>query len=434
MTIIQRKRYLDKLIALRDNGQVKIITGIRRCGKSFLLNTLYRDYLIKQGVAPEQIIFLDLDDIQNHTYRNPIKLDQHVREMIKDNNKRYYILIDEIQKVRRIPNPDLPNEPDEKIGFVDVLNGLKNLPNADIYVTGSNSKMLSSDIVTEFRGRGDLIRLSPLTYDEFYDAYQEDKHRAWREFITYGGMPKIVLLTSHEEKSQYLADLFNLIYLTDVIERNNLKANIDVLDDLLNIVSSAVGSLTNPSRLANTFEIVKHLKIKNETLSHYLDCFIEAFILNKSFRYDIKGRAYMDTPLKYYFTDIGLRNVKINFRQQEENHMMENVLYNELKARGFSIDVGVVPYRWKDQEGKMRQSLLEVDFVVNKAEKRYYIQSALTVAEEDKRQQEVNSLNRIDDSYTKIVIVKDGILPWTDDRGVQYIAIEDFLLEKINEL
>lgn len=434
MTIIQRKRYLDKLIALRDNGQVKIITGIRRCGKSFLLNTLYRDYLIKQGVAPEQIIFLDLDDIQNHTYRNPIKLDQHVREMIKDNNKRYYILIDEIQKVRRIPNPDLPNEPDEKIGFVDVLNGLKNLPNADICVTGSNSKMLSSDIVTEFRGRGDLIRLSPLTYDEFYDAYQEDKHRAWREFITYGGMPKIVLLTSHEEKSQYLADLFNLIYLTDVIERNNLKANIDVLDDLLNIVSSAVGSLTNPSRLANTFESVKHLKIKNETLSHYLDCFIEAFILNKSFRYDIKGRAYMDTPLKYYFTDIGLRNVKINFRQQEENHMMENVLYNELKARGFSIDVGVVPYRWKDQEGKMRQSLLEVDFVVNKAEKRYYIQSALTVAEEDKRQQEVNSLNRIDDSYTKIVIVKDGILPWTDDRGVQYIAIEDFLLEKINEL
>ncbi len=434
MTKIQRKRCLDKLIALRDNGQVKIITGIRRCGKSFLLNTLYRDYLIKQGIAPEQIIFLDLDDMQNHMYRNPIKLDKHVRNLIKESNKHYYILLDEIQKVRRIPNPDLPNEPDEKIGFVDVLNGLKNLPNADIYVTGSNSKMLSSDIATEFRGRGDLIQLSPLTYDEFYDAYQGDKHHAWREFITYGGMPKVVLLTSHEEKSQYLADLFNLIYLTDVIERNNLKANIDVLDDLLNIVSSAVGSLTNPSRLANTFESVKHLKIKNETLSRYLDCFIEAFILNKSFRYDIKGRAYMDTPLKYYFTDIGLRNVKINFRQQEENHMMENVLYNELKARGFSIDVGVVPYRWKDQEGKMRQSLLEVDFVVNKAEKRYYIQSALTVAEEDKRQQEVNSLNRIDDSYTKIVIVKDGILPWTDDRGVQYISIEDFLLEKINEL
>jgi len=353
---------------------------------------------------------------------------------MKDNNLRYYVLLDEIQKVRSIVNPNLPDNSDEKIGFVDVLNGMKNIPNADVYVTGSNSKMLSSDVATEFRGRGDVIQLSPLTYDEFFEAYEGDKHGAWREFFTYGGMPGVMSLASHEDKAQYLADLFRLIYLADVVERNNIKADIDVLDHLLNIVSSSVGSLTNPSRLSNTFGTIKHLKIKNETISGYLDCFIDAFILSKAFRYDIKGRSHIETPLKYYFGDIGLRNAKINFRQQEENHIMENVLFNELKARGFSIDIGMINHRWKDKEDKMRQTQLEVDFVVNKAEKRYYIQSALTVADEDKRRQEVNSLNRIDDSYTKMVIVKDDILPWTDERGIQYINIEDFLLKTINEL
>lgn len=434
MAIIKRQRYIDKLIRLRNNGQVKIITGIRRCGKSFLLNTLYRDYLLTHGVTSEQIIFLDLDDIQNNRYRNPLELDRYIRSVMKDNNLRYYVLLDEIQKVRSILNPNLPDDSDEKIGFVDVLNGMKNIPNADVYVTGSNSKMLSSDVATEFRGRGDVIQLSPLTYDEFFEAYEGDKHGAHREFFTYGGMPKVMSLASHEDKAQYLADLFRLIYLADVVERNNIKADIDVLDDLLNIVSSSVGSLTNPSRLSNTFGTIKHLKIKNETISGYLDCFIDAFILSKAFRYDIKGRSYIETPLKYYFGDIGLRNAKINFRQQEENHIMENVLFNELKARGFSIDVGMINHRWKDVEDKMRQTQLEVDFVVNKAEKRYYIQSALTVADEDKRRQEVNSLNRIDDSYTKMVIVKDDILPWTDERGIQYINIEDFLLKTINEM
>lgn len=434
MAIIKRQRYIDKLIRLRNNGQVKIITGIRRCGKSFLLNTLYRDYLLTHGVTSEQIIFLDLDDIQNNRYRNPLELDRYIRSVMKDNNLRYYVLLDEIQKVRSIVNPNLPDNSDEKIGFVDVLNGMKNIPNVDVYVTGSNSKMLSSDVATEFRGRGDVIQLSPLTYDEFFEAYEGDKHGAWREFFTYGGMPKVMSLASHEDKAQYLADLFRLIYLADVVERNNIKADIDVLDDLLNIVSSSVGSLTNPSRLSNTFGTIKHLKIKNETISGYLDCFIDAFILSKAFRYDIKGRSHIETPLKYYFGDIGLRNAKINFRQQEENHIMENVLFNELKARGFSIDIGMINHRWKDKEDKMRQTQLEVDFVVNKAEKRYYIQSALTVADEDKRRQEVNSLNRIDDSYTKMVIVKDDILPWTDERGIQYINIEDFLLKTINEL
>lgn len=428
---VERKRYLEKLIKLRDNGQVKIVTGIRRCGKSFLLNTIYRDYLIRDGVKKEQIIMLDLDDNLNARYRNPIELSNYLRSLVKEENKRYYILIDEIQQVKPIPNPYLPGE---KINFADVLNGLKNLPNVDVYVTGSNSKMLSSDIATEFRGRGDLIPLAPLTYDEFYNAYPGEKRFAWREFITYGGMPKLLSIESHEDKAQYLADLFRLIYIKDVIERNRLKTDETVLDELLNVISSAVGSLTNPTKIADTFQTVKKTKVKNETISRYLDCFIDAFVLHKAFRYDIKGRAYIETPLKYYFSDIGLRNVKINFRQHEENHIMENILYNELKARGFSIDVGVIPIRWKSEDGKMKLSQLEVDFVLNKGEKRYYIQSALTVAEEEKRLQEVNSLNRIDDNFAKIVIIKDNKLPWTDERGVQYMNVEDFLLEKIDAL
>lgn len=431
MMIIERKRYLDKLIKLRNNGQVKIITGIRRCGKSFLLNTIYRDYLMQDGVKKEQIIMLDLDDNLNARYRNPMELSKYLRSFVKDEHKQYYILVDEIQKVKLVSNPYLP---DEKIGFVDVLNGLKNMPNVDVYVTGSNSKMLSTDIATEFRGRGDIIPLAPLTYDEFYAAYLGEKRFAWREYITYGGMPKILSIESHEDKALYLANLFNLIYIKDVIERNRLKTDEAVLDELLNVISSAVGSLTNPTKIADTFQTVKKIKIKNDTISRYLDCFVDAFVLHKALRYDIKGRAYIESPLKYYFSDIGLRNVKINFRQHEENHIMENVLYNELKARGFSVDVGVVPVRRKNEDGKIKQSQLEVDFVLNKGEKRYYIQSALSVAEEDKRLQEVNSLNRIDNSFTKIVIVKDDIFPWTDERGVQYINVEDFLLEKIDKL
>lgn len=429
--LINRNRYLDKLAKSRDNGQVKIITGIRRCGKSFLLNTIYRNYLLQEGVPEEQIIMLDLDDNLNIRYRNPMELSDYLRNFVADKNKRYYILIDEIQNVKPIPNPYLT---DEKISFVDVLNGLKNLPNVDVYVTGSNSKMLSTDIVTEFRGRGDLIPLAPLTYDEFYTAYPGEKRFAWREFITYGGMPKLLSIESHEDKAQYLTDLFRLIYIKDVIERNHLKADEAVLDELLNIISSTIGSLTNPTKIAATFLTKKRIKLKNETISHYLDCFIDAFVLHKSFRYDIKGRAYIETPLKYYFSDIGLRNAKINFRQYEENHIMENILFNELKSRGFNIDVGVVPIRWKDGYNKMRLSQLEVDFVLNKGDRRYYIQSALTVASEEKRQQEVNSLNRIDDSFAKIVIIKDNVLPWTDERGVRYINIEDFLLKEIDLL
>lgn len=431
---IERKRNLQRLINSRKNGQIKIITGVRRCGKSYLLGVLYRDYLLQEGVMPEQIITLELDNDINARYRNPLELGSYLRDKVSDTAKDYYILLDEIQMVESVDNPYLPKNSGSRITFVDVLLGLKSLSNVDVYVTGSNSKMLSSDVATAFRDRGEEIHITPLTYDEFYAAYPKDKRYAWREFMTYGGMPYVTYKQTHEEKSQYLQDLFRLTYIKDVIERNRLRANVEVLDELLNVVASAVGSLSNPTRLSNTFQSVKGIKIKNETISTYLDCFIDAYILSKSYRYDIKGRSYIDTPLKYYFTDIGLRNARLNFRQQEENHIMENILYNELIARGLNVDVGVVEYNHTDDNGKKVRTQLEVDFVVNRTDKRYYIQSALSVADEDKRKQEINSLNRIDDSYAKIVIVRDNILPWTDDKGIQYINIEDFLLEKINEL
>lgn len=431
---IERKRNLQKLINSRQNGQIKIITGVRRCGKSYLLDVLYRDYLMRDGVLPEQIISIELDNYMNIRYRNPLELGNYLRDRVSDKKTDYYILLDEIQMVESIDNPFLPKGSGAKITFVDVLLGLKSLPNVDVYVTGSNSKMLSSDVATAFRDRGEQIHITPLTYEEFYAAYPNDKRYAWREFMTYGGMPFVLHKNTHEEKSKYLQDLFRLTYVKDVIERNRLRANVEVIDELLNVVASSVGSLSNPSRLSNTFQSVKGLKIKNETISSYLDCFIDAYILSKAYRYDIKGRSYIDTPLKYYFSDIGLRNARLNFRQQEENHIMENILYNELIARDFNIDVGVVEYNHVDENGKKVRRQLEVDFVVNKTDKRYYIQSALTVANEEKRKQETNSLNRIDDSYTKIVVVRDNILPWIDEKGVQYINIEDFLLERINLL
>ncbi len=431
---IERKRNLQRLINSRKNGQIKIITGIRRCGKSYLLNVLYRDYLLKDGINPNQIITLELDNDLNVRYRNPLILGTYLRQIVNDTTKDFYILLDEIQMVESIENPYLPLKSNSKITFVDVLLGLKNLPNVDVYVTGSNSKMLSSDVATAFRDRGEEIHITPLTYEEFYEAYPKEKRFAWREFMTYGGMPFVMQKNTHEEKSKYLQDLFRLTYIKDVIERNKLRANIEVLDELLNVVASAVGSLSNPTRLSNTFKSVKKLNIKNETISTYLNCFIESYILSKAYRYDIKGRSYIDTPLKYYFTDIGLRNARLNFRQQEENHIMENILYNELVARGFNVDVGIVEYNYTDANNKKKRTQLEVDFIVNQTDKRYYIQSALTVADEEKRQQEINSLNRIDDSYSKIVVVRDNILPWVDDKGIQYINIEDFLLEKINQL
>jgi len=430
--VIKRERYLQQLIAKKWNGKIKTISGIRRCGKSYLLNNLFVEHLLNEGVLQIDIIILALDEAINAKYRNPLELDKYIRELTSDKTHKYYVLLDEIQKVESIKNPYLPAESKEMIGFVDVLLGLMKLPNVDVYVTGSNSKMLSKDIVTEFRDRGDEIHVSPLTFDEYYAAYSGDKRYAWREFWFYGGMPYAMQLSTHEEKAKYLKELFQLTYIRDVIERNKINADTSVLETLLDITASAVGSLTNPSRLANTFESEQKLKIKSDTVAKYLEYFIDSFMLSQAQRYDVKGRSYISTPLKYYYTDVGLRNARLNFRQQEENHIMENVLYNELVARGFSVDVGVVPYHYKSEDGKLKHTLLEIDFIVNKGYQRYYIQSALNVDTKEKREQETNSLTRVDDSFQKIVVVKDDIIPWTDEAGIQYIGIQEFLLNYID--
>jgi uncharacterized protein len=431
--IINRAFYLNQLIERRNNGRIKIITGIRRCGKSVLLFELFRNYLKNEGVDDYQIIALKLDSAKNARYRNPLELDKYVREQIKDENKQYYILLDEIQEVKAIPNPWLDDK-DSTIGFVDTLLGLMDISNVDIYVTGSNSRMLSSDIITEFKDRGDEIYINPFTFKEFHEAYTGDKNKVWHEYITYGGLPRIISEKTHEDKSKYLRELIRKTYLTDVIERNNIQNDISTLDDLLNIIASNIGSLTNPSKLENAFASVKHKKITDVTISSYLSAFEDAFIIRKANQYDVKGKKYINTPLKYYFTDIGLRNAQLNFRQQEETHIMENVIFNELYARGFNVDVGVVEYNYKNKEGKSKRTWLEVDFVANKGNTRCYIQSAFSIPDENKRLQETNSLRRINDSYRKIVVVRDAIIPWYDENGIYYIGVEEFVLNYIDEL
>ena len=431
--VINREFYLNKLIERRRNGRIKVITGIRRCGKSVLLFELFRNYLKNNGVEDSQVISLKLDTAMNARYRNPLELDKYVREQLKDPDKQYYVLLDEIQEVKAIQNPWL-NDADSTIGFVDILLGLVDLKNVDVYVTGSNSKMLSSDIITEFKDRGDEIHINPFTFREFYNAYQGDKHDAWQEYITYGGLPRILSEKTPEDKSKYLQDLIKKTYLTDVIERNNIQNDISTLDDLLNIIASSVGSLTNPAKLERTFSSVKHKNVTDATISSYLSAFEDAFILRKANQFDVKGKKYINTPLKYYFTDIGLRNAQLNFRQQEETHIMENVIYNELYARGFNVDVGVVEYNYKDEEGKSKRTWLEVDFIANKGNARCYIQSAFAIPDEKKRLQETHSLRRINDSYRKIVVVRDAIIPWFDENGIYYIGVEDFVLKYIDEL
>ena len=427
--MIERRKYLDKLIRKKENGLVKVITGIRRCGKSYLLFEIYHKYLNSIGVDDGHIIELALDDDVNIRYRNPLELGEYIRSLMTDKEKMYYIFLDEIQKVAEIPNPYLPDS-DEKISFVDVVLGLMKIKNADIYVTGSNSKMLSSDILTEFRGRGDEIKINPLSFSEFYTAFEGDKRDAWREYFTYGGMPLVLMQRTHEDKSKYLSDLFSKIYLDDIMNRNNIGHDKSVLEDLLNIISSSVGSLTNPSKLSKTFKSIKNISVSDDTIAKYLDYFIDAFMVYKAQRYDVKGRKYIGSPMKYYFSDIGLRNARLNFRQQEENHIMENIIYNELLYREFDVDVGVVEYNYKDSEGKKIRTNLEIDFVANKGSERYYIQSALTISAEEKRQQEINSLRRVKDSFKKIVVVKDDIIPWYDENGIYYVGIEKFLLEE----
>lgn len=426
---IERNEYIQKLIQKKDNGRVKIITGIRRCGKSYLLFELYTKYLRENGVGEDQIIGLALDELANAKYRNPFALDTYIREQIHDNTKKYYVLIDEIQFVSEVQNPYI-EDTTAKITFIDVVLGLMKIKNVDIYVTGSNSKMLSTDILTQFRDRGDEIRVYPLSYAEFYKAYEGDKHDAWMDYYTYGGMPVTLSLNTHEEKSRYLRDLFAGTYLKDVIERHSVQNDTEVLDALLNIVASAIGSLTNPSRLSNTFDSEKHLKISSATIEKYLGYFQEAFLLSKAERYDVKGKKYIKTPSKYYFTDVGLRNAKLGFRQQEETHIIENILYCDLLRRGYDVDVGVIEHNYKDKDGKSARSQLEIDFVVNRGNERYYIQSALSVADPEKREQEIRPFLRIPDSFRKIVVVGSRMHPWKDDNGILYFGIEQFLLDE----
>lgn len=427
--MLPRKQYMEKLIKKRDNGRVKVITGLRRCGKSVLLFQLYRDYLISEGVARERIICLALDILANAKYRNPMELDHYIRERVTDSNNQYYVLIDEIQFVSEIRNPYV-DDPEAKITFIDVVLGLMQMPNVDVYVIGSNSKMLSSDILTQFRDRGDEIRVFPLSFAEFYEAYEEDKRGAWQEYYTYGGMPVVTTLNTHEEKSRYLRDLFNRTYLRDVLERHKIMNEEEVLGILLDILASCIGSLTNPNKLSNTFKSERKINVASETIDHYIDFFLDAFLIQKAVRYDVKGRKYMKTPAKYYYSDPGLRNARLGFRQLEETHLMENVLYSDLVRRGFDVDVGVVEYNTRGKDGKSERRQLEVDFVVNRGNDRFYVQSALSIADPKKKEQEIASLLRIPDSFKKIVVVKDYLKPWTDEHGIQYMGIEQFLLDE----
>ena len=422
--IIERKRYLDELIKKKDNGRIKIITGIRRCGKSYLLFQLYKNYLLQNGADEKQIIEIALDDIENIRYRDPFVLNDYVKSNVK-NNKKYYIFIDEIQFSRSVKNP-YSDDSNEKITFIDTLLSLMKRKNLDIYVTGSNSKMLSKDILTQFRDRGDEIHLYPLSFAEINSCY-ENTDRAWEEYVLYGGMPFVVQLETFEEKSRYLKNLFEETYIRDIIERNQIKNHEEILEVLLDFISSAIGSLTNPLKLSNRYDSEKKIKISNGTISKYLSYFEEAYILYAAKRYDIKGAKYFSTPIKYYFADIGLRNARLNFRQVEETHIMENIIYNDLIRRGYNVDVGVVEY-FSRVEGKTKRTQLEVDFVVNKGNVRYYIQSAFAINSEEKKEQERSSLKCIDDSFKKIIIVKDNIVPRYDEYGIYYIGIRDFLL------
>lgn len=409
---IQRNFYLQQLIDGRQNGLIKIITGIRRCGKSYLLFTLFYQYLKANGIAEDHIIKIALDDIESADLREPLALYRYIKGQMKDAGL-YYILLDEVQLVAR---------------FEEVLNSLLRIDNADVYVTGSNSRFLSSDIITEFRGRGDEIHLYPLSLSEYCDGTGQRPIDAWKDYYTYGGLPHVLSLETEKKKIDYLANLFESVYLIDILERHRIK-NKSEFEELLRIVASGIGAPTNTTKLSNTFKSVKKVNISYNTIDKYLGYMQEAFILEKATRYDIKGKKYIGSLSKYYFTDMGIRNVLLGLRQQEESHIMENVIYNELRRRGCKVDVGMVEQRSIDTSGNWQRKQLEVDFVVNEGSQRYYIQSALALPDEDKRKQEMASLLRINDSFKKIIIVKDDIKPWTDENGILTIGLIDFLMD-----
>lgn len=404
--IIKRDKYLDELIGWKHTDLIKIVTGLRRCGKSFLLFNLFHQHLLSSGTDESHIIEIALDDISNEALREPFRMLEYVKSKIKDDNQ-YYLIIDEVQLLGR---------------FVDVLNSFMHIDNVDIYVTGSNSRFLSKDVATEFRGRGIEIHIYPLSFAELYQARGGDKYALWKSYYTYGGLPYLASLNDNARKAEYLSSLNQTLYLKDIVERNKI-ANEDEFSELMNLMASSIGSPCNPHKIANTFKSVKKVSLASQTIAKYLSFMEDAFIVERSVRYDIKGRKYISTLSKYYFQDVGLRNALLNFRQVEETHLMENVIYNELRRCGYSVDVGMIEVRSATQRKQ-----LEVDFVANKEDKRYYIQSAFALPDEQKLEQELASLKKINDSFKKIIITRDDIAPYHDDNGVLIIGLMDFLL------
>lgn len=410
---IKRQNYLNRLINKKGNGLIKVVTGIRRCGKSYLLFNLFHEHLLNEGVDESHIIEIALDDRTNIKLRNPDNMLEYVKSRITDKDM-YYVILDEVQLL------------DE---FEDVLNSFLHIRNVDVYVTGSNSKFLSSDVITEFRGRGDEIRIYPLSFREFMSVYDGTVDEGWDDYFNYGGLPLVLSCPTPEEKSEYLISQFNKVYLSDLVDRHKIR-NADEFDELLDILASAIGSLTNPLKLANTFKSVKGKTISDKTLKKYIDYLVDAFLVSRAKRYDVKGRRYINSPSKYYFEDVGLRNARLEFRQSEENHIMENIIYNELRIRGFRVDVGLVEHYGKTVDGKSTKKQLEVDFVATKGSKKYYIQSAFSMSNPEKIEQEQRSLKSINDSFKKIIVVRDNIKVRRNDYGIVTIGICNFLLDE----
>lgn len=410
---IKRDQYLNALINRMHNGMIKVITGIRRAGKSYILFNIFQNYLLSIGVNPSQIITIEFDRYENRKYRNADFVLEYIHSCLRK-GEQYYLLMDEVQLL-----PD----------FEEVLNSLLHYQNLDVYVTGSNSKFLSKDIITQFRGRGDEIHVWPLTFKEFMQVYDGDVYNGWAEYVIYGGLPLTVSMKTEEQKVQYLTNLFKETYLKDIIERYHID-KVQEMDDLLNILASSIGSLTNPPRIEATFKSLIHSNISMNTIRQYIEYLEDAFIINKAYRYNVKGRKYIGTPLKYYFEDVGLRNARLGFRQVEQTHLMENIIYNELRSRGYSVDVGVVEKREVDSNGKEKKKQLEIDFIANLGSKRYYIQSAYSMPTEEKRKQEKASLISVKDSFKKIILVKDVVKISRDEDGIMMMNIYDFLLNK----
>ena len=411
--MIQRNKYLNELVSLQGNGMIKVITGMRRCGKSYLLFNIFVSYLEEQGIAPEQIIKINLEDFKHRALRNPDNMYSYVESQIKD-NRIHYILLDEIQMLEH---------------FEDVLNGFLNIQNVEVYVTGSNAKFLSKDIITEFRGRGYEIKMYPLSFREYMSAYEGSVQAGLNEYMLYGGLPQILSYVTEEQKTKFLKTLFDETYIKDIKDRYAIRKD-DDLEELINILASGIGALTNPNKLANTFRSEKKSEITYDTIKDYIDFLCDSFIIEKSTRYDIKGKRYINSPYKYYFTDLGLRNARINFRQYEKSHLMENLIYNEMRVRGFNVDVGTVTTYTKNEEGKSQRINLEVDFVCNLGSRRYYIQSAYRMESEEKIKQERASLVKVDDSFKKIIVLGEECPITRDEQGITTIGIYDFLLKE----